>query len=147
MNLTKIFLLICAVLTVIYFSYVLYKQEKDERNLRATNKIVYAEIIELEYRKQGFIKFRFNGKEIGQRIYLSKEEYNELKNKSKIGLKIDDDENIIFANESYNDWSEAESFSILALGTFFIFFIIYYGIIPEIKKNKFKKGANILITL
>jgi len=135
MNLTKIFISICAIIAVTYFSFILYEKEKEERKLRISGKIVYAEILELRCGKPDFIKFRYEGNEIGQLIYLSGKECNELQKKSKIGLKIDKDKNIVFANESYNDWSEAESFSILALGGFFIFCILYFGIIPEIKKK------------
>ena len=132
----RIFFSLCCILTVIYFTYISYKQEEKEKDLRTTNEIVYAQILELSCGKQDYIKFKYKGKEIGKRIYLSEKECNELKTESNIGLKIDKDENIVFANESYNDWSEAESFSIIALGAFFIFCIIYYGIAPEFRKRK-----------
>ncbi|HEY6142646.1 MAG TPA: hypothetical protein VIV55_04350 [Flavobacterium sp.] len=131
----KIFFSIFGIITVIYFTYASYEQEKKERNLRATTEIVYAQIIELSCGKTDYIKFRYNKKEIGMRIYLSSKECNELNINSLIGLKIDKDKNIVFANDSYNDWSEAESLSIIALGVFFIFCIIYYGIVPEIRKK------------
>lgn len=139
MNFSKVFLSICAIIMVTYFSFISYEQEKNERELRKSGEIVYAKILELSCGKRGFIQFLHQGKEIGKRIYLSNEECNELKTKTEIGLKIDQNENIVFANDSYNDWSEAESFSIILLGAFFNFCIIYYGIMPEIKNRKNKK--------
>ena len=135
MNPTRIFLSIAAIVIVAYFSLVLFEQEKKESNLRQSSKTVYAEILELKCGKRDFIRLRYNGKEIGKRIYLSTEECAELEKNGEIRLKIDSEGNIVFANNNYNDWSEAESFSILALGAFFIFCIVYYGIVAEVKKG------------
>jgi len=132
MNLAKIFIPVCAIIAVGYFSFVLNEQEKKKRELRKSSEIVFAEILDLRCRKHDFIRFRYKGKEIGKRIYLSREECNELSSKSEIGLKIDNDSNIVFANDNYNDWSEAESFSILGLAGILIFCIIYFRIVPMV---------------
>ena len=138
----RIFLSLLGIITVIYFTYTSFEQEKKEMNLRAKNEIVYAQILKLSCgTKEDYIKFKYNGKEIGKRIYLSEKECEQLKTESNIGIKIDQNENIVFANENYNDLSEAELFAIIALGAFFIFCIIYYGIAPELRKIKNKQNS------
>lgn len=137
MNLNKIILYSLAILAVLCVTYFLYQREQDEKKLRIEgNDIVYAKILELSCGRRDFIRFQYMGQEIGQRIYLTDSECNELKGKNEVGLKIDTQGNIVFANDSYNDWSEAEMASILMLGAFFIFCIIYYWMLPEIKKSR-----------
>ena len=137
MRFIKIFFSILEIISIFYITILANKQEKNEIILRKKSEIVYAKILKVRCGKRGNIWFRYKGKEKTKRIYLSYDECIELRKKDKSGLKIDQDKNIIvFANDRYNDWYEAESVAILLLGTFFIFYIAYYGIITELKKTK-----------
>ena len=73
-------------------------------------------------------------KKIGQRIYLSSDECNDLRNKSTIDIKIDRKGNIVFANDTYNDSTEMEGLAIILLASFLMFCVFYYFILPEMKK-------------
>ncbi len=79
-----------------------------------TGNIVQAEIIELSCGKRDFIKLRIYGKEVTKRIYLSASECDETK------IEIDLENNFVFADDNYNDWSEAESIAIIMLAIFFV---------------------------
>lgn len=143
MSYTKITYSIIGIFIVLYFSYTSYKQEKREQLLFSKGRTIQVKILEIQCGKKAFIKFRVNGKERGQRIYLSINECEELKKKTQIGIKTDSQNNIVFANENYNDWSEAESVSIILLALFFVFCIFYYGIKPEIAKHKKEISQNL----
>ena len=133
-NMPKVLLSISGIIAVAFFLYVSLEQELDERALRAKGEIVQAEVLELRCGGKDYIRFRLDGEEMEKRIYLSTEECDALRSNSQIGLKVDGKNNIVFANDSYNDWSEAESVAILILGFFSILGFIFYGIRPEIKK-------------
>ena len=136
MNISKILLSIFGIIVVIYFAFVFYQNEVDERQLRLTENIVQVKILELSCGKRDFIKLRIRGKEIGKRIYLSVSECDELRTRMKIGIKIDSKNNFVFAYDEYNDWSEAELYAIIILAAFFIWLIFYHGIVQGMKKNR-----------
>jgi len=136
MNLTKVILSLSGILFVIYFSIVSFQTEIMERELRKSDKIVYAKILELNCGRRDNIKFQYQDKRISKRIYLSDDECNELAGKTQIGLKVNLEGNIVFAIDSYNDWAEAELLSIILLGSILSFCILYYGILLELKKNR-----------
>lgn len=135
MNLTKIALSVVAIMAVAYCTYFFYTKEQREEKLQIEGEVVYVEIIELSCGKRDLITFRYDGKAMSQRIYLSAEECAELKAKDKIGIKIGKDETIVFADANYNNSSKTEMIAILLVGAFFIFCFAYYGISPELKKK------------
>jgi hypothetical protein len=127
---------IVGIIVVLIWGYKSYKRETDKRELKKSIHVVEAKILELSCGKRGNIKFQLNDRIYNQRIYLSHTECPELSNQKTIGVKIDSERNIIFANDNYNDWSEAESVSIVLLCLFLISLITYYGIISDIKKPR-----------
>ncbi len=135
MNISKILLSIFGIIAVVYLSFFSYQNEVDERQLRLKGSIIQVEILELSCEKRDFIKLRIRGKEIGKRIYLSVSECDELRAKTKIGIKMDSKNNFVFAYDEYNDWSGAELYAIIILAVFFMWLILYYGIIQEIKNR------------
>ena len=136
MNVWKIVLALLGILLCSYLAFLSLASEKEKRELRDRGKVLELNILELKCGKQASIKFHLEGREINERIYLSKDECAELKKQAKIELKVGDDGTFIFAEDSYNDWSEAESLAIVLISAFFIFLIIYRAIWPEIQKKK-----------
>lgn len=76
--------------------------------------------------KRKFIKFNLNKKEYIKRIYIGNDECRDLKNQSSIKVKILNPDTIIFENEDYNDWFEAEIISTILLGVFSLFCIFIF---------------------
>lgn len=132
MEFFKLFISFLGIVLISFLAYEKLAQEKIERELSKSQKISEAEIINLSCGKTKYIKFVFGGEVIAKRIYISKDECSNLANEAIIKLKVDEIGNIVFAEESYNDWSEAESVSTILLAMFFIFCIFWYSIKPII---------------
>jgi hypothetical protein len=138
----RISLSIVAIIAVVFWSYSAFEREEKERELRKSTHVIEAEILDLRCGKRGNIKFKINGRIFNKPIYLSTKECSELSSQETIGIKMGSEGNILFANDSYNDWSEAESVAAVLLCLSLVSLIIYHGLIPEkfkIRKNKKRK--------
>ena len=132
MNYLKITLSTFAIFTIGYLTIVWFEKEIVLNDLRLSKNITEAKIVRLVCANRDYITFELNGKEISQRIYLSDNECNQLKRRTHIRLKVGSNNNIIFANDNYND--PPEEWAILLLGGFLVVSIGYYGIIKDMLK-------------
>lgn len=123
---TNILLAFLLSVMTIYFTYVMVMD--DLANIEATKsgELVRAELISVRCGKSSFVKFRFDGKTYGKRIYASAADCSSLKNEHQIDLKVLDGDTIVFADEDYNDRLDLEVISCFLLGLFGLFCIYYY---------------------
>lgn len=140
MNYIKLLISLFGILLIFILAYYSLEREEEIRVLKKSNEIVEAKIIKLNSSlKNNHIKFKFEGKEFRKRIRVTGEEYKNLVNQDIIQIKVDEKQNIVFAEESYNDNSKTESIATIFLAVILSFFIFWYSIKPtivELGKNK-----------
>lgn len=137
MKLIKLIFYVAAVIVIIAFAQHLYLKESDKIRLRQSTKTEDAEVLKLRCGRRDFISFRLKGKTYTENIYLTDDECEALRGQTRILLKVNEDySEVVFANDAYNDASPAlQQVSTLVLAMFFCFVLIYYLIIPELKKS------------
>ncbi|MEM6265125.1 MAG: hypothetical protein AAGI38_21635 [Bacteroidota bacterium] len=104
MNYYKTLLSIIGMAIVSMYTYSAYQHAHELMNLRKEGKrIIQAEIIKLTCGSKDYITLKINGEQTQERIYLSSAECDELRTKTKIGVKMDEKNNFVFADDTFND--------------------------------------------
>jgi len=130
----RIFFSILGICIIALWAFRSYRQELTKQALKDSTEIVEAKILDLRCGRKDNIIFLLNGEKFNERIYLNTEECHQLQSQDFIKLKFDKSGTFIFANHSYNDWSEAEGYSIILLSVFLIASIYWYQLRPSFNK-------------
>jgi hypothetical protein len=117
------------IIVLVSIAAAFHKTEKRKIALRDSGLILEGDIVNLNC-VQGAVTFKVQGKIFTQRIYLTKKECEALAAKNKIRLKVLSSKEFVYADEEYNDWTEAEIISTWMLTLALVMIISYYYIVP-----------------
>lgn len=135
----RLFFSILGICFILVWAFRSISEEMAKQALRTSTETVEARIIDLSCGRRAFIHFRFKAEEYKTRIYLDSDECAELRKRQSIKLKFDNDGVFIFANPSYNDWSETEVYATYAIAIISVLAILWYQIFPYFRSNMTRK--------
>lgn len=103
--------------------------------MRDSKETIVAKILKVScrWRHKG-IELQVGKNVYWQKIQISDDACAELSNQQTIMIKMDTDENIIFADERYNTRSLFDLVAFVLVFLFALGMIVYFGIIPVFKE-------------
>lgn len=128
-NIIKAIVAFVLIIILISIAVAFHKKEKRKIALRDSGLILEGDIMKLNC-VQGSVTFKVDERIFTQRIYLTKKECEALSAKNKIRLKVLSSKEFVYADEEYNDWTEAEIISTWLLTLALVLIISYYYIVP-----------------
>jgi hypothetical protein len=117
------------IVIIFFIAVAFHKKEKRKIALRDSGLILEGDILKLNC-TQGSVTFKVKGNTFTQRIYLTKKECETLTSTNKILLKVLSANEFVYAEDEYNDWTEAEIISTWVLTFALVLIITYYYILP-----------------
>lgn len=119
---------------ILVWAYSAYNRELLKEDLIKQKSFLEAGILELKCGRKDYIIIKYQGVARKERIYLNDVECRELKKQKVIKVKVDSEDNLVFARLDYNDNSMYERYAIFLIAFFLIGFIYLTQIRPGSKE-------------